>query len=90
MDEKNPEPRVTMFSMRLVLTCVECGTQVRAPFTGERLYSRNLFQETGWVLSLIDPNESCLAPVCPECTLKLYGPEMMEAVRKKFTGGDAN
>ena len=76
--------------MRLVLTCVECAMQVRAPFVGEHIHSRTLFRETGWVISLIDPGEACVAPICPGCARMLYGEEMLETVRKKFDADETD
>jgi len=76
--------------MKLVLTCFECATQVRALFVDDQIHARTLFRETGWVLSLIDPSEACVAPICPGCARMLYGEEMLETVRKKFDADETD
>jgi len=71
--------------MKLVIFCVECGERVEAPFDGAKLHSHELYRATGWVLSLIDPKGSALAPLCGPCAEKVYDPELLAEIKKRFS-----
>jgi len=70
--------------MKLAIVCIECGVVEHAPFDGERLHSHELFRQTGWVLSVIDPKEQVLAPLCGPCAERVYPPELLAVVKAKF------
>ncbi len=70
--------------MKLVTVCVECGIVAHMPFDGERLLSRQMFKEAGWVLSVIDPKEQVLAPLCGPCAKRVYPPELLAHIKKEF------
>jgi len=70
--------------MKLVIICVECGIVAHAPFDGERLHSTELFKELGWVLSVTDPQEQVLAPLCGPCAERVYPPELLAVVKARF------
>ena len=71
--------------MKLVIACIECGNVVHATFDDDKLKSRQLYQEHGWVLSVIDPKEQVLAPLCGPCAERVYPPELLKVVKQKFS-----
>ncbi len=72
-------------NVKLVTVCVECGLVAHMPFDdGQKLSSRRMFREHGWVLSLIDPKEKVLAPLCGPCAEKVYPPELLAHIKKEF------
>ncbi len=79
-----PASKIQTPTMKLVIFCVECGERALAPFDGEKLPSRELFRKTGWLLSVIDPKELTLAPLCGPCAEKVYDPELLAVAKKKF------
>lgn len=72
--------------LKLVIFCVECGDRVHATFTGNRLISNQLYREHEWLLSVVDPKQMLLAPVCKTCAPKVYPPELLNAAREAMKG----
>lgn len=77
--------------MKLVVFCVECGARALAPFEkGIKLRSNEMYRQIGWVLSLIDPPEvgkpdsGTLAPLCGECTKKVYPPAVLKVATEQL------
>ncbi len=57
--------------MKLAIVCVECGRVAHAPFDDGKLDASRLHTELSWTLSLVDPQEGVLAPLCGPCAEKL-------------------
>lgn len=78
--------------MYLLIACCECGLVDEAPYDGEKINTRKLYREKGWVISIVDknPEHVVMAPVCDACLPKVYPPEMIEAVRKQFGESKVN
>ncbi len=71
--------------MKLIIFCVECGERLAASFDdGKHLSTTKLYQEHRWLLSVVDPVDVTLAPVCAVCAPKVYPPELLAAARKSM------
>jgi len=69
-------------TVKLAITCIECGAVEHAPFDQNSLSPKRLFHEIDWILSVIDPQGIVLAPVCGPCARKIYPPEAFAKVAK--------
>jgi hypothetical protein len=70
--------------MRIVLTCVECKSEGRASFEGGRIDPSSLYQDLGWILSLINPAALVVAPVCAACAEKIYPEQLRMRAKSEF------
>jgi hypothetical protein len=70
------------------MVCVECGVVEHVPVEGDwwqvKIDIKRLLLEQEWLLSLVDPQNEVLAPVCKMCASKVYPPELLEAARRQL------
>lgn len=64
--------------MKLALGCTKCLFVAHVPFDGHKLDAKKLYRAAGWILSLIDPKDQVLAPLCGTCAARVYPPELLK------------